>query len=188
MTEETPDPPLGTVRVRVGRRTVPGMRASITAHLGSRQVAKVVYGSIIGLALVVALAGHPPGAAAMIVSLLGTAVAVGLAEIYSEVIGAETSNRHSVTRHQMAHMIDDAVAVAFGVGFPAIFFLLALLSFITVDTAFTLAKWSGLALIGFYGYVASRFAGAPVHRALLRASLVALVGGGLILVKAFFLH
>ena len=102
------------------------MRVSIEAHLGSRQVAKVVYGSIIGLALVVALAGHPPSTAAVIVSLLGTAVAVGLAELYSEVVGAETSNRHSVTRHQLAHMLDDAVAVAFGIAFPALFFLLAL--------------------------------------------------------------
>ena len=102
------------------------MRASITAHLGSRQVAKVVYGSIIGLALIVTLAGHPPSAGTMIVSMVGSAVAVGLAELYSEVIGAETRSRHSVTRHEMAHMWDDAVAVAFGVGFPAVFFLLAL--------------------------------------------------------------
>ena len=167
---------------------MPGMRASIAAHLGSRQVAKVVYGSIIGLALIVALNAHPPGAGTMIVSMVGSAVAVGLAELYSEVIGAETSSRHSVTRFELAHMWDDAVAVAFGVGFPAIFFLLALLSLISVEAAFTLAKWTGLALIGFYGYVAARFAGAPVHRALLRASLVALVGGALILVKAFFLH
>src|SRR4051794_6154937 len=164
------------------------MRASIAAHLGSRQVAKVVYGSIIGLALVLALAAHPPGPGAMVVSLVGSAVAVGLAEIYAEVIGAETRSRRSVTRQEMAHMVDDAVAVAFGVGFPAVFFLLALLSFISVDTAFAFAKWSGLALIGFYGYVAARFAGAPVHRALVRASLVALVGGALIVAKAFFLH
>jgi hypothetical protein len=160
------------------------MRASIAAHLGSRQVAKVVYGSIIGLALVVALAAHPPSAGAMIVSLLGTAVAVGLAEIYSEIVGAETSTRHSVTRRQVAHMLDDAVAVAFGIAFPALFFLVALLGVISVDTAFTLAKWSGLALIGFYGYVAARFAGAPVHQALLRASFVALVGGALIVLKS----
>ena len=160
------------------------MRASIEAHLGSRQVAKVVYGSIIGLALVVALAGHPPGAAAMIVSLLGSAVAVGLAEIYSEVVGAETSTRHKVNRHQLAHMLDDAFAVAFGIAFPAVFFLIALLSFISVETAFTLAKWSGLALIGFYGYVAARFAGLQVHQALLRAALVALVGGALIVLKS----
>jgi hypothetical protein len=169
---------------RPARVTVTGMRASIEAHLGSQQVAKVVYGSIIGLALVVALAGHPPSSAAMIASLLGTAVAVGLAEMYSEIVGAETSSRRSVTRHEVAHMVDDALAVAFGIAFPAIFFLVALLSFISMDTAFTLAKWSGLALIGFYGYWAARFAGAPVHLALLRASLVALVGGALIVLKS----
>ena len=30
-----------------------------------------------------------------------------------------------------------------------------------LDTAFRLAKWSGLGLIGFYGFAAARLAGAP---------------------------
>lgn len=69
---------------------MPVMRASLEAHLGSRQVARVVYGSIIGLALVVALESKPPSAGVMVVWLLGTAVAVGLAEVFSEVVGVET--------------------------------------------------------------------------------------------------
>ena len=64
-------------------RTLPTMRASLEAHLGSRQVGKVVYGSIIGLALVVALSGHPPTSGVMAIWLVGTAVAVGLAEVYA---------------------------------------------------------------------------------------------------------
>ena len=39
------------------------MRASLEAHLGSKQVTRVVYGSIIGLALIVAIENHPPGPA-----------------------------------------------------------------------------------------------------------------------------
>ena len=160
------------------------MRASLEQHLGSRQVGKVVYGSIIGLALVVAIESHPPKPGVMAVWLVGTAIAVGLAEVYSEVVGKETSTRQPVTRHDMRHMAEDAVAVGFGVAFPAVFFLISALSLIDVERAFTIAKWTGLGLIGFYGYWAARFAGAPTPRALLKAALVALIGAGLILLKS----
>jgi hypothetical protein len=161
------------------------MRAGLEAHLGSRQVAKVVYGSIIGLALVAALSSHPPTAGVMAVWLVGTAVAVGLAEVYSEIVGIETSQRHGVTRHQFAHFLEDAGAVAFGVAFPAVFFVLAALGVLEMQTAVTVAKWSGLGLIGFYGFWAARFAGAAPHHAVLRGALVALIGAGLILLKSF---
>ena len=161
------------------------MRASVEAHLGSRQVTRVVYGSIIGLALIVAVENHPPGPGVMVAWLIGTGIAVGLAEIYSEVVGIETSTRQRVNRQQFRHMYDDALAVAFGVAFPGVFFLLAALHAFSADVAFTLAKWSGLALIGFYGFWAARFAGNPPHHALLKAALVALVGAGLIALKAF---
>jgi hypothetical protein len=160
------------------------MRASLEQHLGSRQVGRVVYGSIIGLALVVAIESHPPEPGVMTIWLAGTAIAVGLAEIYSEVVGVETSTRQPVTRRQLGHTLEDAGAVAFGVAFPAVFFLSSALSLMDVETAFTLAKWTGLGLIGFYGFWAARFAGAAPHRALFKGALVALVGAGLIALKA----
>jgi hypothetical protein len=160
------------------------MRASLEQHLGSRQVGKVVYGSIIGLALVVALESHPPEPGVMAVWLLGTGIAVGLAEIYSEVVGKETSTRQPVTRGDLRHMAEDAAAVGFGVAFPAILFVISALGFVDVARAFTIAKWVGLGLIGFYGFWAARFAGATPKRAVVKAALVALVGAGLIGLKA----
>lgn len=157
----------------------------IKAHLGSRQVARVVYGAIIGLALIVALEKHPPAAGTMIASLLGTAVAVGLAELYAEIVGIETSERHRVRREQVGELLDDSLAVAFGVAFPAIFFLLSALGALKVDTAFDLAKWTGLGLIGFYGYVAARFAGNTGTRALIQGAGAAAIGAALIAFKAF---
>jgi hypothetical protein len=160
------------------------VRASLEAHLGSRQVARVVYGAIIGLALIVALEDHPPSAGVTTAWLLMTALAVALAEAYSEVIGTETSERHRVTHPQLRHILADAGAVAIGIGLPVVFFLLAVVGLIQLDTAFEVAKWSGLGLIGFYGYWAARFAGAPVSRALVQAGMVAAIGGALIVFKA----
>jgi len=74
--------------------------------------------------------------------------------------------------------------VAFGAAFPATFFLLAAAGAIELDTAFDLAKWTGLGLICAYGYAASRLAGAGTHRALLHSGVLGLIGAGLITLKA----
>jgi hypothetical protein len=162
----------------------PVIRRFLTAHLNSRQVSRVVYGSIIGLALVVALEAHPPGAAAVIASLLGTGVAVGLAELYSELVGLETTRRREVRRSELRELLADIAAVAFGISFPAVFFLLAATDAIEDETAFTLAKWTGVSLIGLYGYAGARLSGAGTARALLHATGVAVIGTALILLKA----
>jgi len=153
-------------------------------HLGSTQVARVIYGSIIGLALVVALEHHPPSAAVMVGTLLGTGVAVGLAELYSEVVGTEVRTRRRVERERFREIATDVGAVVFGIGFPAVFFLLSVAGAVEIDTAFELAKWSGLGLIGFYGFCAGRLSGMGMSGALLQAAAVAAIGGFLIALKA----
>jgi hypothetical protein len=156
----------------------------ISAHLASRQVTRVVYGAIIGLALIVSLEKHPPEAGVVIGSLVATALAVAFAELYAEYVGTETRERHRINRSEFAHMLDDSVAVAFGVAFPGIFFLLSVLGLLELDTAFRLAKWSGLGLIAFYGFCAGRLAGASVRRSLVQAMAVAAIGGIVIAFKA----
>jgi hypothetical protein len=160
------------------------MRRAIEAHLSSEQVAHVIYGAIIGLALVAALEAHPPRPGVVAGTLLATAVAVGLAELYSQVVGAETRNRRRVARDELAPLLRDVAAVAFGVAFPAVFFVLAAAGVLQDDTAFTIAKWSGLGLISFYGFAAGRLAGAGLAASLVQAVAVGIVGGALIAFKA----
>jgi hypothetical protein len=160
------------------------MRDAIAAHLGSRQVSRVLYGSIIGLALVLALEAHPPGAGAITVTLLATAIAVALAELYSEIVGTEVQTRARVGREQILDMLDEIGAVAFGVAFPSLFFLLAALDAIDLDAAFAIAKWSGLGLIVAYGFAAARLTGDTVPRSLRRAAIAGLVAAFLIVIKA----
>jgi len=161
-----------------------GVRAAIDSHLGSEQVGRVIYGAIIGMAVIVVLEDHPPPPAKDIGLLLATALAVGLAELYSEIVGAETRTRRRVAREQVHEILDDVMAVAFGIGFPSVFFLLALVGLIEVETAFTDAKWSGLVLIGFYGFCAGRLAGARVTGALVQGLAVGAIGAILIAFKA----
>jgi hypothetical protein len=160
------------------------LRRAIDAHLGSRDVARVIYGSIIGLALVVALQPHPPKAATMASYLIGTALAVAMAEIYSEFVAAEARTRRPVARAQVRELLADAGAVTFGAGFPAIFFVLAAAGAIDVDLAFRLAKWTGLGLICAYAFLAARLSGYRVVGALAHAALLGAIGGALIALKA----
>jgi hypothetical protein len=160
------------------------LRRFVGAHLGSRQVSRVVYGSIIGLALVVALEAHPPPPAAVIASLLGTAVAVALAELYSELVGFETVRHRKAEATDLRGLSADIAAVGFGISFPALFFLLAATDAIQPETAFTCAKWTGLGLIGVYGYAGARLSGGGLAASLAQAAAVALIGGALIVLKS----
>jgi hypothetical protein len=163
---------------------VTAVRSRLESHLGSRDVARVIYGAVIGLAVVLALQLHPPSAGAAAGSLLGTAGAVALAELYSEIVGAEARNRRSVRPSELRAMAGDSLAVLFGAGFPAVFFLLAAAGILKLHTAFTLSKWCGLGLICGYGFLAARLAGSGTVRALAHAAAVGVVGGALIAVKA----
>jgi hypothetical protein len=176
MAAETQPPPAPSLTARLGRR--------VEEHLGSERVARVTYGAIIGEALIVVLQGHPPSAWVVAGTLLSTALAVALAELYSEVIGHQTRTRAHVRRHHLRHLSGEVAAVAFGVAFPCVFFFAAAAGLIELHTAFWLAKWSGLGLIGFYGFCAARMAGDPLHSALLQAVGVMAIGAILIAFKA----
>jgi hypothetical protein len=168
--------------VAAGRRNggVPGFLA---AHLGSEQVSRVVYGAIIGLALVAALEAHPPEPAAVAGLLLSTAFAVALAELYSELLGAQVRLRRVEPEHRV-RIVSDVLAVAGGAAFPAVFFLLAAAGAVELETAFAIAKWSGLGLIAFYGFWAGRLSGGGVRSSLLHALAVGAIGAIIIALKA----
>jgi hypothetical protein len=160
------------------------LRGTIDDHLGSRDVARVIYGAIIGLAIVVALENHPPPPGAVAATVAGAALAVGLAEAYSEIVGAEARTRRPVHSAGVRAFVMDSAPVALGAGFPALFFVLAAAGAIGTDLAFSLAKWTGVGLISAYGFLAARLSGSGVGGALLHAAAVGGIGGALIALKA----
>jgi len=156
----------------------------LKAHLGSRDVSKVIYGAIIGLAIVVALEDHPPSAGVVAATLAATAVAVGLAEIYSEAVGAAARARRRIRLVELRTLAIEAAAVTVGAGFPLVFFVASSAGALELDTAFTLAKWTGLGLVCAYGFLGARLAGAARGKALIEAVAVGAIGGILVAVKA----
>jgi len=160
------------------------VREALDAHLDSTHVARILYGSIVGLAVVVALQTHPPSAGATVALLLGTALAVGLAELYAEYVSAEIRTQRPVAAHSVAEMAGEAAAVAFGASFPAVFFVLAATGAIEVASAFTLAKWTGATVICGYAFIAARLSGLGVGRSLWHAAALGAIGFALIGLKA----
>jgi hypothetical protein len=160
------------------------LRQAVAAHLESHDVARVIYGAVIGLALVVALEPHPPTATQVTGAIAGTATAVGLAEIYSEIVGGEARTRQRARLAQLRVAALHAAAVIFGAAFPAVFFVLAAVGVLDVAIAFTLSKWTGLGLICGYGFVAGRLSGRGVGGAIVHGVAVGAIGGFLIGLKA----
>jgi hypothetical protein len=160
------------------------VQRALANHIESGDVTRVIYGTIIGLAIVVALEAHPPTITQTIAAIAGPAVAVGLAEIYSDVIGAEARTREPIHWPDVREASLRACAVVFGAGFPVVFFVLAGAGAFTPSTAFTIAEWTGIGLILGYGYIAARLSGSGRPRAVFHACVLAAIGGALILLKS----
>jgi hypothetical protein len=158
--------------------------AAFYEHLGPSQFSRLIYGTIVGLALTVGLEHEEPAPGVMAGTLVATGIAVGLTELYSEFLGTEAGTRRRVDRARFREIAANVVAVTFGASFPAIFFVLAAAGAMGIDAAFEVAKWSGLPLTAFYGFSAARLRGEARPAALFQAAVVALIGGFLIAFKA----
>src|SRR3954452_20702903 len=97
-----------------GNGRLTAVRRTIEAHLGTRQVARAIYGATIGMALIVVLQDHPPAPASVVGRLLASALAVGLAKPYSEIVGAETRTRPRIAADEVREFLADVLAVGFG--------------------------------------------------------------------------
>ena len=132
----------------------------IEEHLGSEQVSRVIYGAIIGMALVVVLEHQDPSPGGdPRARHRDRGSRSGWRRSTARCIGTQTRLRRRLERHHVRDMIEDVVAVFFGIVFPDVFFVIAAFGAIEIDAAFALAKWSGLGLIACYGFAAGRLSG-----------------------------
>lgn len=157
-------------------------------HVTEGHAANVVYGSIVVLALVLVLSHEHASAGTAIVSIIGASLVVSIAEAYSEFL-QEMIQLHRPLRGRERRQILAGIAVhgvaALG---PIVFFVLAALDAISLDTAYTTAKWVGVGVLGLYAFGAYRAAGGSIQRSLFAGGAMTLVGVVLVLLKSVFGH
>ena len=146
------------------------LRLALVGHLESTHVGRVVYGAIIGLALVVALQAHPPGSGTVVALIIGTAVAVGLAELYSELLGTETRTRRRPRARRSSSCSTTASPSPSAPPSPPSSSSSPWRTSSTTTPRSTSRSGPGLGLIAFYGYCAGRLAGAGTKGALVSGS------------------
>jgi hypothetical protein len=157
-------------------------------HVTEGHAGNVVYGSIVVLALVLVLQHEHASASTAIVSIIGASLVVSIAEAYAEFL-QEMIQLHRPLRGRERRQILAGIAVH-GVAalVPIVFFVLAQVSAISLDAAYTSAKWTGTGVLGLYGFGAYRAAGGSVQRSLVAGGLLTLIGVVLVLLKSILGH
>ena len=135
------------------------MREKIRESLDGHRVAKIIYGSIIILVVLLAMEDHPPSPMAAIGTVLFTGLGVALAELYSDFIGTRIRERRLLTWAERTQMTRNVGAVLIGALLPLPFFIFAWLGIMRLEIAFVFAKWTLVGTLLFYGYVAGRLSG-----------------------------
>jgi len=156
--------------------------------LDGHRVAKVIYGTIIVLVVIVTLEDHPPTPRVAIASVLGASVAVALAEFYSELMGKRIHERRMLSRMEIREIVSDVSAVFIGALLPLPILILAGLDLLSVDSALRLDKWLLIGLLIFYGYAAASLGGSGRLWATFMALLAGSIGAVVVLIKAALSH
>jgi hypothetical protein len=146
---------------------------------------RAIYVLIATLAVSVALQdGTGASPVAVLASVAGTAIALTLAELFAGRVGISIREHRTPTDGEMRSEYHAALTGLAVAALPTVFFLLATLDLIKLETAFVIAQWTGFAVIGIYAYIAARSAGRSQARSLVSGVGLALIGGMLILINS----
>jgi hypothetical protein len=144
------------------------------------RAARAVYGTIIAVAVIVVLDDGHTEADEAIIAVLGATIAASLAETYADYLATVIRQRRHLARPELVQAATDSALGTLAALLTLAPFILVELGWIETQTAFDLAPWIGLALIGGYSLFANRIAGLPTRRSMLiTASMLAI---GLILI------
>lgn len=149
-----------------------------------RHADRAIYILIAVLAISVALQDTGASAKATLISVIGTAVALTLAELFAGRVGISIREHRPPTRGEYHDENRAAVTGLAVAALPTSFFLLAYLDVMELDRAFIVAQWTGMGVIGAYTFVAARSSGNSHRRSILSALALTLIGGCLILLNS----
>jgi hypothetical protein len=157
-------------------------------HVTQGHAGNVVYGAIVVLALVLVLDHEHAAASTAIVSIAGAVFVVAIAEAYSEALQEMIELRRPLTTSDRRQIVGGITVHAVGALAPIFFFVLARAGWMELETAYTVAKWFGVAVLGLYAFGAYRAAGLSLTRSLVAGAILTGVGLLLVALKALVGH
>ena len=150
----------------------------------AQRAARAVYGSIVALAVILYLDAANSEADEVILAVIGSVIAATLAEQYAEYIAHVIRERRHLTRAEIVEQVEDGAAGTLAALVTLVPFLLVEVGAIELPTAYDIAGWLGLAVIGGYSTLANREAGLSGSRNVVVTGLALAVGASLIVIKS----
>jgi hypothetical protein len=147
-----------------------------------------VYGSVIVLAVVIALDDTSVRPGEAIASVVGAALATVLAEVYADYLAGMIEAGRAPTRPELREAFRNATAGLLAAILPVVFFILAAFGVMETTTAFNFAVWTGVGVVGLYAFFANRVGGMSVTRSLVAGFGFTVLGTLLVLLKALVTH
>lgn len=145
-------------------------------------VSKAVKGVLIALAAALALElSADAGAAAF--GLLGTVIAIMLANAYADWMQTEIEESRRPKLSDVGSVAGLSASVVFGALPGFLLFVAAWLGVLAIEATIDLAIWSGIGLLFVFGYAGDRLGGDGRPAALLHGLLLAIIGLGVLLIK-----
>ena len=147
-----------------------------------------VYGSVIVLAVIVALDGTDVRSREVLASVLGAAIATVLAELYADYLAATIRAGRRPSAAERGERFKNAAFGLLAAVLPAVLFVLAMAGAMPLDSAFTAATWTGVGVLGFYAFGANRISGEGVWPSVVVGAAFTALGAMLVLLKALVAH
>jgi hypothetical protein len=148
------------------------------------RAARAVYGSIIALAVIVVLDDGHSEADEVIIAVIGATVGAMLAETYADYIADVIRRGRHLHLREARQAFTDSVLGMLAAWLTLLPFVAVEVGVIETSTAFSLATWFGLGVIGLYTLVANHRAGIPFGTSLWVTGLMLALGLALIAVKS----
>lgn len=155
--------------------------------LARKQATHGIYIEIVVLAVILALENKTTSDRDIVSTIVAAILVVLLADLYAYYIGTMIGDFRRPTRAELREATIGEAGGLVATAPPVLLLMLGVAGLIGLSTAFTLAKWAGVAMIGLYALVAHRRAGLTFRESLPATIFLVLVGLGLVGLK-YFVH
>ncbi len=146
-----------------------------------------IYGTLTVMAVIVAMADHPPPALRAAAQTFGVTLAIAIAKAYAEIIASTLRKGGTLAWEEWREIVRKVSPVLFGSQGPTIMMLLSAFGLFSVDRAIYISKALVLVLLFVYGIRVAQLL--HTNRLIQLASgIVIMSAGGVVVLINYFFH